>query len=66
MLFRSGSERPLRIVRNPSEIAKHTSGYFNGWRRGQQIGGFPLGGRVGRQSVGAWDFSRDDDRDYGT
>lgn len=61
-----GSERPLRIVRNPSEIAKHTSGYFNGWRRGQQIGGFPLGGRVGRQSVGAWDFSRDDDRDYGT
>ncbi len=60
------NDRPLRIVRNPSEIAKHTSGYFNGWRRGQQVGGFPLGGRVGRQSVGAWDFSRDDDRDYGT
>ncbi|PZM94321.1 MAG: hypothetical protein DIU79_09935 [Actinobacteria bacterium] len=37
----------------------HTSGYFQGWRRGQEIGGYAIGGRPGRQSGGGWDFSRD-------
>lgn len=52
--------RPLRVVRDPSSIAAHTSGYFNGWRRGQEVGGvggYPLGNR--QQSAGAWDFTRD-------
>lgn len=60
------AERPLQIIRDPASIAAHTSGYFSGWRRGQQVGGFPLGGRPGRQAAGAWDFNRDDDREYGT
>lgn len=52
--------RQLRVVRDPSSIAAHTSGYFNGWRRGQEVGGvggYPLGNR--QQSAGAWDFTRD-------
>lgn len=53
------NDRPLRIVRDPARIAAHTSGYFQGWRRGQQIGGYAIGGRPGRQSGGGWDFSRD-------
>lgn len=62
-------ERPLRIVRDAARIAEHTTGYFRGWRRGQEIGGFALGGRPGRESAGGWDFSRDlegreDSRDY--
>ncbi|HEU4346792.1 MAG TPA: transposase, partial [Actinoplanes sp.] len=32
-------ERPLRIVRDAASIAAHTTGYFRGWRRGQEIGG---------------------------
>jgi hypothetical protein len=52
-------ERPLRVVRDPASIAAHTSGYFNGWRRGQEVGGYALGTRSG-QSAGAWDFARDD------
>lgn len=55
-------DRPLRVVRNPASIAEHTSGYFNGWRRGQEVGGYPLGGPQRRPSAGAWDFDRDDDR----
>ncbi|MGC9668009.1 transposase [Planosporangium sp. 12N6] len=59
-------ERPLRVVRDPAAIAAHTSGYFRGWRRGQEVGGYRVGGRPGRESSGGWDFSRDqgDDRDY--
>jgi hypothetical protein len=52
-------ERPFRIVRDAASIAAHTTGYFRGWRRGQEIGGYALGGRPGRESAGGWDFSRD-------
>ncbi|WP_233604377.1 transposase [Micromonospora sp. HM5-17] len=52
-------DRPLRIVRDPARIAAHTTGYFQGWRRGQEIGGFAVGGRPGREAAGGWDFSRD-------
>lgn len=52
-------ERPLRIVRDPASIAAHTTGYFRGWRRGQEIGGYAVGGRPGREAAGGWDFSRD-------
>lgn len=62
-------ERPLRIVRDAARIAEHTTGYFRGWRRGQEIGGFAVGGRPGREAAGGWDFTRDhnerdDDREY--
>lgn len=62
-------DRPLRIVRDAARIAENTTGYFRGWRRGQEIGGFALGGRPGRESAGGWDFSRDldgreDTRDF--
>ena len=40
-------ERPLRIVRDAASIAAHTTGYFRGWRRGQEIGGYAIGGRPG-------------------
>ncbi|GAA1806074.1 transposase [Planosporangium flavigriseum] len=56
-------ERPLRVVRDPAQIAAHTSGYFRGWRRGQEVGGYRVGGRPGRESSGGWDFSRDQDGD---
>jgi hypothetical protein len=52
-------ERPLRIVRDAASIAAHTTGYFRGWRRGQEIGGYAIGGRPGREAAGGWDFSRD-------
>lgn len=52
-------ERPLRIVRDAENIAAHTSSYFRGWRRGQEIGGYAVGGRPGREAGGGWDFSRD-------
>ncbi|HEU4347289.1 MAG TPA: transposase, partial [Actinoplanes sp.] len=52
-------EHPLRIVRDAASIAAHTTGYFRGWRRGQEIGGYAIGGRPGRESAGGWDFSRD-------
>ena len=52
-------ERPLRIIRDAASIAAHTTGYFRGWRRGQEIGGYALGGRPGRESAGGWDFTRD-------
>lgn len=55
-------ERPLRVVRDPASIAAHTSGYFSGWRRGQEVGGFPLGNRPARRAAGAWEFHRDEDR----
>jgi hypothetical protein len=61
------TERPLRVVRDPAAIAAHTSGYFRGWRRGQEVGGYRVGGRPGRESSGGWDFSRDqgdDERGY--
>ena len=58
-------DRPLRIVRDPASIAAHTSGYFSGWRRGQEIGGYAVGGRPGRESAQGWEFARDhDDRGY--
>jgi hypothetical protein len=53
-------DRPLRIVRDAAAIAAHTTGYFRGWRRGQEVGGYRVGGRPGRESAG-WDFSRDQD-----
>lgn len=59
-------ERPLRIVRDAAAIAANTSGYFRGWQRGQEVGGYAVGGRPGRESAGGWDFSRDpeSDQDY--
>jgi hypothetical protein len=56
-------ERPLRIVRDPESIAAHTTGYFRGYRRGQEIGGYAVGGRPGRQAAGGWDFTRDQSDD---
>jgi hypothetical protein len=50
---------PLRIVRDAAAIAAHTSGYFSGYRRGQEVGGYSVGGRPGRESAGGWDFTRD-------
>ena len=50
---------PLRIVRDAAAIAAHTGAYFNGYRRGQEVGGFSVGGRPGRESSVGWDFSRD-------
>ena len=47
--------RQLRIVRDPESIAEHTSGYFRGWKRGQEIGGFP----VGQRDRAAWEFNRE-------
>jgi len=47
--------RPLRIVRDPESIAAHTTGYFRGWRRGQEIGGFA----VGQRDRAAWEFNRE-------
>jgi hypothetical protein len=65
----SAPDRPLRIVRDAASIAAHTSGYFRGWRRGQEINGYAVGGRPGRESAGGWDFSRDTgsryDEEYG-
>ncbi|WP_018583435.1 hypothetical protein [Salinispora arenicola] len=62
-------DRPLRIVRDPASLAENTTGYFRGWRRGQEIGGFAVGGRPGREAAGGWDFTRDtgerdEDRKY--
>ncbi|MBN1173241.1 MAG: transposase [Micromonosporaceae bacterium] len=56
-------DRPLRIVRDAAAIAANTTGYFQGWRRGQEVGGYSLGGRPGRESAGGWDFTRDTGRD---
>ncbi|MGC4893290.1 transposase [Micromonospora sp. DT31] len=57
-------ESPLRIIRNAASLAENTTGYFRGWRRGQEIGGFAVGGRPGREAAGGWDFTRDSgDRD---
>ncbi|MDR7280701.1 transposase [Catenuloplanes atrovinosus] len=63
-------DRQLRIVRDAQSLAANTTGYFRGWRRGQEIGGFAVGGRPGRESAGGWDFTRDqgeradDENDY--
>jgi hypothetical protein len=47
--------RQLRIVRDPQSIAAHTSGYFRGWQRGQEIGGYA----VGQRDRAAWEFNRE-------
>ncbi|OLB65786.1 MAG: hypothetical protein AUI10_05315 [Actinobacteria bacterium 13_2_20CM_2_72_6] len=52
-------ERSLRIVRDPAAMAQHTTGYFRGSRRGEEVRGFALGGRPGREAASGWDFSRD-------
>ncbi len=53
------AQRPLRIVRDAEALAQHTTGYFRGSRRGEEVRGFAVGGRPGRESAGGWDFSRD-------
>jgi hypothetical protein len=53
------AERPLRIVRDAQAMAQHTTGYFRGSRRGEEVRGFAVGGRPGREAAGGWDFSRD-------
>jgi hypothetical protein len=55
------SQRGLRVVRDPAAMAAHTTGYFRGSRRGEEVRGFSIGGRPGRESDGGWDFSRDGD-----
>ena len=52
-------ERSLRIVRDPAAMAAHTTGYFRGSRRGEEVRGYAVGGRPGRDSASGWDFSRD-------
>jgi hypothetical protein len=52
-------DRSLRIVRDPAAMAAHTTGYFRGSRRGEEVRGFAGGGRPGREEAGGWDFSRD-------
>ncbi|GAA0919741.1 hypothetical protein [Virgisporangium aurantiacum] len=52
-------QRPLRIVRDAATIAAHTSGYFYGYRRGQEIGGISAGDRPARESSAGWDFTRE-------
>jgi hypothetical protein len=51
----SEDESHVRIVRDAESIAAHTSGYFRGWRRGQEIGGYA----VGQRDRAAWEFNRD-------
>jgi hypothetical protein len=53
------AERPLRILRDAKALAQHTTGYFRGSRRGEEVRGFAVGGRPGREPAGGWDFSRD-------
>jgi len=52
-------ERSLRIVRDPAAMAQHTTGYFRGSRRGEEVRGFALGGRPGRETASGWAFKRD-------
>jgi hypothetical protein len=52
----TGSHRP---VRDPAAMAAHTTGYFRGSRRGEEVRGYAVGGRPGRESGDGWDFSRD-------
>ncbi len=47
--------RTPRIVRDARKLAAHTEGYFRGWRRGQEIGGYS----VGQRERGAWEFNRE-------
>jgi hypothetical protein len=49
----------LPIVRDPAAMAAHTTGYFRGSRRGEEVRGYAVGGRPGRESGEGWDFSRD-------
>jgi hypothetical protein len=61
-------DQGLRIVRDPASMAAHTTGYFRGSRRGEEVRGYSVGGRSGHDSGGGWDFSRDgwdSDRDTG-
>ena len=48
-------QRQVRIVRDAKSIAAHTDGYFRGWRRGQEVGGFA----VGQRDRAAWEFNRE-------
>jgi hypothetical protein len=52
----TGAQRP---VRDPAAMAAHTTGYFRGSRRGEEVRGYAVGGRPGRESGDGWDFSRD-------
>jgi hypothetical protein len=51
----TGPARTPRIVRDPRRLAAATEGYFRGWRRGQEVGGFA----VGQRDRGAWEFNRE-------
>jgi hypothetical protein len=53
------SDDALRINRDPAAMAAHTTGYFRGSRRGEEVRGYAVGGRPGRESGEGWDFSRD-------
>jgi len=53
------SPRGLRVVRDAAAMAAHTTGYFQGSRRGEEVRGFAVGGRPGREAPGGWDFARD-------
>jgi hypothetical protein len=53
------ADNGLHIIRDPASMAAHTTGYFRGSRRGEEVRGYAVGGRPGRESGDGWDFSRD-------
>ncbi|HEU0238559.1 MAG TPA: transposase [Micromonosporaceae bacterium] len=53
------ADSPHRPVRDAAAMAAHTTGYFRGSRRGEEVRGYAVGGRPGRESGDGWDFSRD-------
>ncbi len=53
------TSRGLRVVRDAAAMAAHTTGYFQGSRRGEEVRGFAVGGRPGRETAAGWDFARD-------
>jgi len=55
----TASDPAQRAVRDPAAMAAHTTGYFRGSRRGEEVRGYAVGGRPGRESGEGWDFSRD-------
>jgi hypothetical protein len=51
----TGPARTPRIVRDPQRLAAATEGYFRGWRRGKEVGGFA----IGQRDRGGWEFNRE-------
>ena len=51
----TGPARTPRIARDARRLAAATAGYFRGWRRGKEVGGFA----IGQRDRGAWEFNRE-------